>query len=82
MIVSGALGILFNPDMIYCEETSDGKYKIVAENENYTVILYENVSKTNIENIMRRITFQIECQVFKDEYWSNSKRKQGQLLQN
>ena len=82
MIVSGALGILFNPDMIYCEETSDGKYKIVAENENYTVILYENVSKTNIENIMRRITFQIECQVFKDEYWSNSKRKQRQLLQN
>lgn len=82
MIVSGALGILFNPDMIYCEETSDGKYKIVAENENYTVILYENVSKTSVENIMRRITFQIECQVFKDEYWSNSKRKQRQLLQN
>ena len=72
MIVSGALGILFNPDMIYCEETSDGKYKIVAENENYTVILYENVSKTNIENIMRRITFQIECQVLKDEDWSHS----------
>lgn len=68
MIVSGALGILFNPDMIYCEETSDGKYKIVAENEGYTVTLYENLSKTCIENIMRRITFQIECQVFKDEY--------------
>lgn len=67
MIVSGALGILFDPDMVYCEETSDGKYKIVAENENYTVILYENVSKANVENIMKRITFQIERQVFKDE---------------
>lgn len=67
MIVSGALGILFNPDMVYCEETSDGKYKIVAENEVYTVILYENLSKACIENIMARITFQIECQVLKDE---------------
>lgn len=67
MIVSGARGILFNPDMIFCEETSDGKYKIVAENEVYTVTLYENLSKTSIENIMRRLTFQIECQVFKDE---------------
>lgn len=67
MIVSGALGILSNPDMVYCEETSDGKYKIVAENENYTVILYENVLKANVGNIMRRLTFQIECQVFKDE---------------
>ena len=67
MIVSGSLGILSNPDMIYCEETSDEKYKIVAENQNYTVILYENVSKTSVENIMRRLTFQIECQVFKDE---------------
>lgn len=68
MIVSGSLGILFNPDMIYCEETSSGKYKIVAENEGYTVTLYENLSKACIENIMRRITFQIECQVLKDEY--------------
>lgn len=68
MIVSGALGILFNPDMIYCEETSSGKYKIIAENEVYTVTLYENLSKASIENIMRRISFQIECQVFKDEY--------------
>lgn len=67
MIVSGALGILFNPDMISCEETSDGKYKVIAENEVYKVILYENLSKTSVENIMRRITFQIECQVFKDE---------------
>lgn len=67
MIVSGSRGILFNPDMIFCEETSDGKYKIVAENEVYTVTLYENLSKTSIENIMRRLTFQIECQVFKDE---------------
>lgn len=72
MIVSGALGILFNPDMIYCEETSDGKYKVIAENEVYKVILYENLSKTNVENIMKRITFQIECQVFKNEDWSHS----------
>ena len=72
MIVSGALGILFNPDMIFCEETSDGKYKVIAENEVYKVILYENLSKASVENIMRRITFQIECQVFKDEDWSYS----------
>lgn len=67
MIVSGALGILFNPDMIFCEGTPDGKYKVIAENKDYTVTLYENLSKASIENIMRRITFQIECQVFKDE---------------
>lgn len=67
MIVSGALGILFNPDTVYAIEKSKGKYEVIAENENYTVILYENVSKTSVENIMRRIAFQIECQVFKDE---------------
>lgn len=67
MIVSGSRGILFNPDMVYCEETSDGKYQIVAENKDYTITLYENVSKACVENIMARITFQIECQVLKDE---------------
>lgn len=67
MIVSGALGILFNPEMISSEETSDGKYDVFAENKDYTVILYKNVSKANIENIMRRITFQIECQGIKDD---------------
>lgn len=72
MIVSGSRGILFNPEMISSEETSDGKYDVFAENKDYTVILYKNVSKANIENIMKRITFQIECQVFKDEDWSHS----------
>lgn len=67
MIVSGSLGILFNPDTVYAIEDSDGKYYVVAENENYKITLYENLSKTSVENIMRRITFQIECQVFKDE---------------
>lgn len=67
MIVSGTLGILFNPDTVYAIENSDGKYDIIVENKDYTVTLYENLSKTNVENIMRRITFQIECQVLKDE---------------
>lgn len=67
MIVSGTLGILFNPDTVYAIKNSDGKYDIVAENKENLIILYENVSKTSVENIMRRITFQIECQVFKDE---------------
>lgn len=67
MIVSGALGILLNPETIYAIENSDGKYDIVAENKDYTVTFYENLSKTSVKNIMRRITFQIECQVFKDE---------------
>ena len=67
MIVSGSLGILFNPDTVYAIENADGKYDIVAENKDHTVALYENLSKTSVENIMRRITFQIECQVFKDE---------------
>lgn len=67
MIVSGSRGILFNPDTVYAIENSDGKYDIVAENKDHTVMLYENLSKTSVENIMRRITFQIECQVFKDE---------------
>lgn len=73
MIVSGARGILFNPDTVYAIENSDGKYDIIVENKDYTVTLYENLSKTNVENIMKRITFQIECQVFKDEDWSYSK---------
>ena len=67
MIVSGARGILFDPDMVYAIEKSDGIYDIVAENNNKAITLYENVPKANIKNIMRRLTFQIECQVFKDE---------------
>lgn len=67
MIVSGSRGILFNPDTVYAIEGSDGKYYVVAENKDYKITLYENLSKTNVENIMKRITFQIECQVFKDE---------------
>ncbi len=67
MIVSGARGIMFNPDMVYAMEKSDGIYDIVAENNDSAITLYENVLKANVENIMRRITFQIECQVFKDE---------------
>ena len=67
MIVSGAFGILFNPDTVYAIKNSDGKYDIIVENKDYTVTLYENLSKTSVENIMRRLTFQIECQVFKDE---------------
>lgn len=67
MIVSGARGIMFNPEMVYTVEKSDGIYDIIAEKKNSAVTLYENVSKANIENIMKRITFQIECQVFKDE---------------
>ena len=65
MIVSGPLGILFNPDTIYAIESSNGKYDVIAENENYTVTIYENLSKTSAETIMRRMTLQIECQVFK-----------------
>lgn len=69
MIVSGALGILFNPDRVLAiKNPCDGKYAIIAGNKDYSITLYENVPKANIENIMRRITFQIECQVFKDEY--------------
>lgn len=67
MIVSGALGILFNPDTVYAIKNSDGTYDIFAGNKECSVTLYKNVSKTSVENIMRRITFQIECQVFKDE---------------
>lgn len=67
MIVSGARGILFDPEMVYAIEKSDGIYDIVAESDDSAITLYENVLKANVENIMKRITFQIECQVFKDE---------------
>ena len=67
MIVSGELGILFNPDMVYAIKNSDGKYNIVAENKEGAITIYENVLKANVEKIMKRITSQIECQVFKDE---------------
>lgn len=33
MIVSGARGILFNPDTVYAIENSDGKYDIIVENK-------------------------------------------------
>ena len=67
MIVSGSRGILFNPDMVYAIENSDKTYDILAENKECSVTLYESLSKISVENIMKRITFQIECQVFKDE---------------
>lgn len=67
MIVSGELGILFNLDTVYAIENSDSKYDVIAENEDYTITIYENLSKTSVENIMRRITFQIECQEIKDD---------------
>ena len=67
MIVSGARGIFFNPDRVYALEHPDKTYDIIAENKDSAITLYENVSKTCVENIMKRITFQIECQVFKDE---------------
>lgn len=67
MIVSGAKGILFNPDMVYATDNSDGTYDILAENKENLIVLYENVLKTNVEKIMARITFQIECQEMKDE---------------
>lgn len=68
MIVSGSRGILFNPDRVQAVKYPDyDNYDIIAENRDYSVTLYENVPKANVENIMRRITFQIECQVFKDE---------------
>lgn len=68
MIVSGALGILFNPDRVLAvKNPCDDKYAIIAGNKDYSITLYENLSKTSVENIMKRITFQIECQVFKDE---------------
>ena len=68
MIVSGSRGILFYPVRVQAVKYPDcDKYDIIAENRDYSVTLYENLSKTSVENIMRRITFQIECQVFKDE---------------
>lgn len=67
MIVSGSRGILFNPDRVQVVKTPDGEYDIIAENKDFSVILYENVSKANVEKIMKRIAFQIECQVLKDE---------------
>ncbi len=67
MIVSGALGILFNPDVVYAVKNSNGTCDIIAENETYRVLLHKGLSATSVENIMARITFQIECQVLKDE---------------
>lgn len=82
MIVSGARGIMFNPEMVYAIEKSDGIYDIVAENNDSAITLYENVLKANVENIMKRITSQIERQDLKDEDWSNSKWQLWQLLQD
>ena len=68
MIVSGSRGILFYPDRIMAVKNPyGGKYTIIAGNKDYLITLYENVSKANIEKIMKRIAFQIECQVLKDE---------------
>lgn len=68
MIVSGSLGILFYPDRVLAVKKPYGdKYDIIAGNKDYTITLYENLSKTSVENIIKWIAFQIECQVFKDE---------------
>lgn len=68
MIVSGSLGILFNPDRVLdVKNPCDDKYAIIAGNKDYSITLYENVLEANVEKIIKRITFQIECQVFKDE---------------
>ena len=68
MIVSGALGILFYPDRVLAVKNPYGdKYTIIAGNKDYSITLYENVSKACVDNIMARITFQIECRVLKDE---------------
>lgn len=67
MIVSGDLGILFNPDTVYAIEPSKEKYEIIAENERHRICLYRDLEKSELKNIMRRITFQIECQEIKDD---------------
>lgn len=68
MIVSGARGILFNPDRILAvKNPCDDKYAIIAGNKDYSITLYENVLEANVEKIIKSIIFQIECQVFKDE---------------
>lgn len=68
MIVSGSLGILFNPDRILAVKNPyGGKYDIIAGNKDYLITLYENVLEANVEKIIKRIAFQIKCQVFKDE---------------
>ncbi len=67
MIVSGELGILFNPDTVYAIEPSKEKYEIIAENERHKICLYRDLKESELKNIMKRITSQIECQVFKDE---------------
>ena len=68
MIVSRPRGILFYPDRILAaKEPYGGKYTIIAGNKDYSITLYENVLEANVEKIMKRIAFQIECQVFKDE---------------
>lgn len=67
MIVSGSLGILFNPDVVYAIKNSNGTCDIIAANEKYRVLIHRGISEACVENIMARITFQIECQVLKDE---------------
>lgn len=68
MIISGPRGILFYPDRVLAVKNPyGGKYDIIAGNKDYLITLYENVLEANIEKIMKRIAFQIECQVFKDE---------------
>lgn len=73
MIVSGSRGILFNPDRVLAvKNPCDDKYAIIVGNKDYSITLYENVLEANVEKIIKGITFQIECQVFKDEDWSHS----------
>lgn len=67
MIVSGKLGILFNPDTVYGMERSKGEYEVIAENEHHKICLYKDLEESEVENIMKRIIFQIECQEIKDD---------------
>lgn len=66
MIACGPSGILANPKIIFIEEI-DGFYYIKAENEEYSIFLYEKLNKLSARSFMGLIANKLERQVVRNE---------------
>lgn len=78
----GTYGIIKDPEVIYVKEVRKGIFDVKAGNDKYDVLLEKEVKESDLRKIMLRIDFSLQKQELQNEYWSNSKRKQRQLLQN
>lgn len=58
----GSLGILKNPDTIYADKNNQNNYDVYAENNNFRILLEEDIKKSDLKKIMLRIDFSLQKQ--------------------